>query len=139
MSENSSDFRLFVDMENGDKCSPGNAKPAAAAACRDCRRAAECSWALRRSSATELERGSVELAQFEGARMEDTAEGADDDGEAATTEVGGELVGLIGQQEQARPEKAGKSNIYSTKCAEGTGIVNAYLWGWETKAGQTAN
>lgn len=54
-------LRWFVALwsDNGEKCKAGNEKPAAAAACNDWSNAAECSWALRRSSATELERGSV--------------------------------------------------------------------------------
>lgn len=44
--------------DSGGKCNAGNENPAAAAACRDCNRAAECSCALRRNSATELDRGS---------------------------------------------------------------------------------
>lgn len=44
--------------DSGGRWRPGNAKPAAAAACKDCNKAAECSWALRRNSATEDERGS---------------------------------------------------------------------------------
>lgn len=54
-------LRWFVALwsDNGEKCNAGNEKPAAAAACNDCSSAAECSCALRRSSATELERGSV--------------------------------------------------------------------------------
>ena len=53
-------FRLFRALcnESGGKCKAGNEKPAAAAACNDWSSAAECSWALRRSSATELDRGS---------------------------------------------------------------------------------
>lgn len=47
-----------VCSDSGGRWNPGNAKPAAAAACSECRRAAECSWAFRRSSATEDERGS---------------------------------------------------------------------------------
>lgn len=47
--------------DNGGKCSEGNENPAAAAACKDCSRAAECSCALRRNSATELDRGSEEF------------------------------------------------------------------------------
>lgn len=38
----------------------GNENPAAAAACNDCKRAAECSCALRRSSATDVVRGSFD-------------------------------------------------------------------------------
>lgn len=37
----------------------GNEKPAAAATWSDCNKAAECSWALRRSSATDVVRGSL--------------------------------------------------------------------------------
>lgn len=44
--------------DNGGKCNPGKANPAAAAAWSDCKSAAECSWAFRLNSATELERGS---------------------------------------------------------------------------------
>lgn len=74
--------------DNGEKCNAGNEKPAAAAACNDCSSAAECSWALRRSSATELERGSVV------ADVGDSDEDADD-----------VVGGLIGQQEH-KPGKA---------------------------------
>ncbi len=81
-------FRWFVALwsDSGEKCSAGNENPAAAAACNDCSSAAECSWAFRRSSATELDRGSV-LA---------------DVGDSDAEEVVG---GLIGQQEH-RPGKA---------------------------------
>lgn len=44
--------------DSGGRWNPGKASPAAAAACSECSRAAECSCALRRSSATEEERGS---------------------------------------------------------------------------------
>lgn len=110
MSEKSSDLRLFDDMENGDKCNPGKANPAAAAAWRDCKRAAECSCAFRLSSATELDRGSGELAQLDGVNMEDTTEGVVDE-EDEMAEVGGEFVGLIGQHEQESPENAGREEI----------------------------
>lgn len=43
---------------NGGKLNAGNEKPAAAAACNDCNKAAECSWALRLNSATDVVRGS---------------------------------------------------------------------------------
>lgn len=42
---------------NGGK-NAGNENPAAAAACSDCKSAAECSWAFRRNSATDVVRGS---------------------------------------------------------------------------------
>lgn len=74
--------------DSGEKCNAGNEKPAAAAACNDCSSAAECSWALRRSSATELERGSV---------VADVGDSDDD----ADDVVGG----LIGQHEH-KPGKA---------------------------------
>lgn len=74
--------------DNGEKCSAGKENPAAAAACNDCSNAAECSWALRRSSATELERGSV------------LADVGDNDDEAEDV-----VGGFIGQQEH-RPGKA---------------------------------
>lgn len=83
-------LRWFVALwsDNGEKCNAGNEKPAAAAACNDCSNAAECSWALRRNSATELDRGSV-LAD-----VGDSDDDADD------------VVGaLIGQQEH-KPGKA---------------------------------
>lgn len=56
----SGNFRWFSALcnDNGGKCKAGNENPAAAAACNDCSNAAECSWALRLSSATELDRGS---------------------------------------------------------------------------------
>lgn len=44
---------------SGGKLNAGNEKPAAAAACNDCISAAECSWALRRNSATDVVRGSL--------------------------------------------------------------------------------
>lgn len=44
---------------SGGKLNAGNEKPAAAAACNDCNSAAECSWALRRNSATDVVRGSL--------------------------------------------------------------------------------
>lgn len=44
---------------SGGKLNAGNEKPAAAAACKLCNKAAECSCALRRSSATEVVRGSL--------------------------------------------------------------------------------
>lgn len=83
-------FRWFVALwsDKGEKCNAGKEKPAAAAACNDWSNAAECSWALRRSSATELERGSV------------VAEVGDKD-EDAEVDVGG----FIGQQEH-NPGKA---------------------------------
>lgn len=55
---------------SGGKLNAGNEKPAAAAACNDCNNAAECSCALRRSSATDVVRGSfdapvdIQLAVF---------------------------------------------------------------------------
>jgi len=73
--------------DNGEKCNAGNENPAAAAACNDCKSAAECSCALRRSSATELDRGSV------------VADVGDSDEDAE------EVGGLIGQQEH-KPGKA---------------------------------
>lgn len=83
-------LRWFVALwsDNGEKCNAGNENPAAAAACKLCSNAAECSWALRRSSATEDERGSVV------ADVGDSDEDADD-----------VVGGLIGQQEH-RPGKA---------------------------------
>lgn len=50
------DFRVLLKFNGGKNA--GNEKPAAAAACNDCKRAAECSCALRRSSATDVVRGS---------------------------------------------------------------------------------
>lgn len=50
------DLRALLKFIGGKKA--GNENPAAAAACSDCRSAAECSWALRRSSATDVVRGS---------------------------------------------------------------------------------
>lgn len=49
-------FRVLVKLSGGKNA--GKEKPAAAAACNDCNRAAECSCALRRSSATDVDRGS---------------------------------------------------------------------------------
>lgn len=49
--------------ESGGKWSPENDSPAAAAAWR-CSKAAECSWALRLSSATEVDLRSAELIEF---------------------------------------------------------------------------
>lgn len=43
---------------NGGNENAGNENPAAAAACSDCKSAAECSWAFRRNSATDVVRGS---------------------------------------------------------------------------------
>lgn len=54
----SMDFRAVLKFNGGKKC--GKEKPAAAAACNDCKRAAECSWALRLSSATDVVRGSLD-------------------------------------------------------------------------------
>lgn len=45
---------------SGGKLNAGNENPAAAAACKDCISAAECSWALRRNSATDVVRGSFD-------------------------------------------------------------------------------
>lgn len=50
------DFRALLKFSGGKKA--GNENPAAAAACNDCKSAAECSWALRRNSATDVVRGS---------------------------------------------------------------------------------
>lgn len=77
--------------DSGEKCKAGNEKPAAAAACNDCNSAAECSWALRRSSATELDRGSA------------VADVGDSDDDADDDVVGG----FIGQHEH----KPGKANV----------------------------
>lgn len=57
---------IFNDCwkDRGGKCSPENDKPAAAAACSECKSAAECSCAFRLSSATDVVRGSVELIEF---------------------------------------------------------------------------
>lgn len=96
MSENSSAFPR-PDMENGGKWSPGKASPAAAAACRECNRAAECSCAFLLSSATELDLGSELLV---GVNAEET----DAIAEPAIEQVGELLVGFIGQHEQ-RPGK----------------------------------
>lgn len=51
------DLRGLLKFNGGKNA--GNENPAAAAACNDCRRAAECSWALRRNSATDVVRGSL--------------------------------------------------------------------------------
>lgn len=51
------DFRVLLKFNGGKNA--GNEKPAAAAACNDCNRAAECSCALRRNSATDVVRGSL--------------------------------------------------------------------------------
>lgn len=56
------DFRELVSAlckVSGGKLNAGNEKPAAAAACNDCNKAAECSCALRRNSATDVVRGSL--------------------------------------------------------------------------------
>ena len=88
--------------ESGGKCRPGNAKPAAAAACRDCNKAAECSWALRLSSATDEERGSqFPWAVWGGDSGELVAEGHE-----TVTELAVEWDGFKVQQEQ-RPENDG--------------------------------
>lgn len=50
------DFRVLVKFSGGKNA--GNENPAAAAACNDCKSAAECSCALRRNSATDVVRGS---------------------------------------------------------------------------------
>lgn len=97
---------------SGGKLNAGNEKPAAAAACSDCNKAAECSWALRRNSATDVVRGSDddgdpdvvanggdrfdvmpvdEVVRFEANDEIDAAADADDV--------------IVGQQEQ-RPGKA---------------------------------
>lgn len=52
------DFRAVLKLSGGKN--GGNENPAAAAACNDCNSAAECSWALRRSSATDVVRGSLD-------------------------------------------------------------------------------
>lgn len=49
-------FRAVLKLSGGRNA--GNENPAAAAACSDWRSAAECSWALRRNSATDVVRGS---------------------------------------------------------------------------------
>lgn len=54
-------FRLLANALcrlSGGKLKAGNENPAAAAACNECNNAAECSWALRRNSATDVVRGS---------------------------------------------------------------------------------
>lgn len=66
----------------------GNENPAAAAACSDCNNAAECSWALRRSSATEVVRGSV---------VDD-----DDDGDADAVTNGGDKFVEMPDEELVR-------------------------------------
>lgn len=56
-------FRLLANALcrlSGGKLNAGNENPAAAAACSECNNAAECSWALRRNSATDVVRGSVD-------------------------------------------------------------------------------
>lgn len=80
-------FRALCN-DNGGKCKAGNENPAAAAAWSDCKSAAECSWAFRRNSATELERGSDVLFELVGDNDD-----ADDVG------------GFMGQHEH-RPGKA---------------------------------
>lgn len=50
------DLRAVLKFNGGKNA--GNENPAAAAACSDCKSAAECSWALRRNSATDVVRGS---------------------------------------------------------------------------------
>lgn len=52
------DLRAWLKLSGGKNA--GNENPAAAAACNDCKRAAECSCALRRSSATDVVRGSFD-------------------------------------------------------------------------------
>lgn len=51
------DLRALLKFNGGKNA--GNENPAAAAACNDCSRAAECSCALRRNSATDVVRGSL--------------------------------------------------------------------------------
>lgn len=71
----------------------GKEKPAAAAACNDCNNAAECSCALRRSSATDVVRGSCDavdklLAAFNA-----------DERLALNDEIDDAVVDVIGQHE----------------------------------------
>lgn len=79
---------------SGGKLNAGNWKPAAAAACNECNNAAECSWALRRSSATDVVRGSLEpdgdtlLAEFNA-----------DERLALNDEIDEAVVDVIGQHE----------------------------------------
>lgn len=89
--------------ERGGKWRPGKAKPAAAAACKDCNKAAECSWALRLNSATEEERGSqLECVEWGGDSGELVAEEQD----TATEELAVECGGFRVQHEQ-RPGNEG--------------------------------
>lgn len=78
---------------SGGKLNAGNWKPAAAAACNECNKAAECSWALRRSSATDVVRGSFDpdgdtlLVVFNAERL------------ALSDEIDEAAVDVIGQHE----------------------------------------
>jgi hypothetical protein len=81
--------------DNGGKCKPGKCRPAAAAACSECNNAAECSCALRRNSATELDRGS---------HSEDDDVVEVDEHDVVVDED------LAGQHEQS-PEKAAKKKM----------------------------
>lgn len=66
----------------------GNENPAAAAACSECNNAAECSWALRRNSATDVVRGSV---------VDD-----DDDGDPEAVADGGDKFDEMPDEELVR-------------------------------------
>lgn len=116
-------FRLLANAVcrlNGGKLNAGNEKPAAAAACNDWNNAAECSWALRRNSATDVVRGSVVDDDDDG-DPDDVANGGDkfvempddelvrfvDNEEIDATAEADEVI--VGQQEH-RPGKANKKN-----------------------------
>lgn len=94
-------FRLLANALcrlNGGKLNAGNEKPAAAAACSDCNNAAECSWALRRNSATDVVRGS------------------DDDGDPEAETNGGDRFDVMPDEEVVRFEA--KEEIDATADAD---------------------
>lgn len=111
-------FRLLANALcrlSGGKLNAGNENPAAAAACSECNNAAECSWALRRNSATDVVRGSVD--DDDDGEPEAVANGGDKFVEMLDEELvrfvdndeidaTAEAVVMVGQQEH----KPGKAN-----------------------------
>lgn len=115
-------FRLLANALcrlSGGKLNAGNENPAAAAACSECNNAAECSWALRRNSATDVVRGSVD--DDEDGEPDAVANGGDKFAEMLEEELvrfvdndeidaTAEAVVMVGQQEH-KPGKANEKKI----------------------------
>lgn len=104
---------------SGGKLNAGNEKPAAAAACNDCNSAAECSWALRRNSATDVVRGS----------LTDDADGMVFAIDVARFPLIDAVDDVIVGQHEHRPGNPGESEIkFDFKCLNQNYIRFLYWW-----------